>query len=644
LAFSSFSRGAKSDLRFVFLDFEAFFSKDYTLRKLDPASYILDERFDAHCVGFVEGFTDAPELVMAEDIPDLLEGLGTDVAVVTHNALFDACILSWRYGYIPRLLIDTLALSRTLLRRHLRSLALRNVAKFLMLEAPEDEKRAVMKAEGYTVADLVATGMWEQYAHDCLVDTALCRAIFLHLAPLLPPEEFILHDMILRCAVEPAFKADQTLLQQNIEEVQQRKDELFFRAMCAGLRDKSQLMSNQEFATLLSELDVEPPKKISKTTNRLTFAFAKSDPDFLALLEHDDPRVVALVEARLAFKTTIEETRSKRMLDLANLTVPGKGSGWMPIPLKVGAAITHRLGGDWQLNPQNWGRRSLIRKAVLAPPGHKVVTGDSEQIEARMNAWFCGQWDLVRRFASGEDVYAWFASEEIYHCPVTKETEPAKRFVGKTGMLQLGYQSGPQKLKDMVWLQSRATEPEPIVLTFYEADGIVFAYRKRMDRISGMWETLRDMIREMAHLPSTVSIPFGTDDVIRIGFDKVTGPNGLCLYYDELRYDRDANGWTYFYGGVRYKLYGGKWLENIIQFLARIATMQAAIRLRKPLAEYGVRLNHTSHDELIYVVPDRHVDVVKSLIRSEMSLSPKWAPGLPLSCSIGVGQSYGEAK
>jgi hypothetical protein len=631
-------------LRFVFLDFETFFSKDYTLRKLDPASYILDERFASHCVGVAEGFSDAPYLVAAKDIPDLLTELGTDIAVCTHNALFDACILHWRYDYIPTLLVDTLALARTLLRHKLKSLALRNVAKFLLLESPEDEKRAVNKAEGMTVADLTANGMWPQYTKDCLVDTALCRAIFLHLAPQLPPEEFILHDMILRCAVEPAFRADLGLLQQNIEEVQQRKNDLFFRAMCAGLTDKDELMSSVALARLLTELGVTPPRKVSKSSGKFIPAFAKSDPEFLALLDHDDPRVVALVEARLAFKTTIEETRSQRMLNLAQLEFPYDGSGWMPIPLKIGAAITHRLGGDWQLNPQNWGRRSLIRKAVLAPEGHKVVTGDAEQIEARMNAWFCGQWDLIERFANGEDVYAWFASEEIYHCPVDKVSEPSKRFVGKTGILQLGFQSGAQKLKDMVWLQSYATEPEPIVLQWHEADAIVQAYRRRMDRISGTWGDLRELIREMAHLPSTVSIPVGTENVIKVGFQKCTGPNGLCLYYDDLRYDREINGWTYSYNGARYKLYGGKWLENMVQFLARVATMQAAVRLRKPLREYGVRLNHTSHDELIYVVPDKFVDKVALLVKQEMSRTPQWAPRLPLACSIGIGQSYGEAK
>jgi hypothetical protein len=631
----------------VFLDFETLFSKEYTLRKLDPASYILDERFTAHCLGVAEGFSDPPYLVSAEDIPELLKKLsdgGDDVAVCTHNALFDGCILNWRYNYVPKLLVDTLALSRTLLRHKLKSLALRNVAKFLLLESPEDEKRAVNKAEGMTVADLTANGMWPQYTKDCLVDTALCRAVFLHLAPQLPPEEFILHDMVLRCAIQPAFRADLSLLQQNIEQVQERKNELFFKAMCAGLTDVKELMSSVELARLLQSLGVQPPVKISKSSGKFIPAFAKSDAEFLALLDHDDPRVAALVEARLAFKTTIEETRSERMLNLAQLEFPYDGSGWMPIPLKIGAAITHRLGGDWKLNPQNWGRRSLIRKAVLAPEGHKVVTGDAEQIEARMNGWFCGQWDLVERFARGEDVYAWFASEEIYHCPVDKVREPSKRFVGKTGILQLGFQSGPQKLKDMVWLQSYATEPEPIVLTFWEADQIVQAYRRRMDRISGTWGDLRELIREMAHLPSTVSIPVGTEDVIMIGFQKCTGPNGLCLYYDDLRYDRETNGWTYHYNGARYKLYGGKWLENMVQFLARVATMQAAIRLRPLLKPYNVRLNHTSHDELIYVVPDRFVSQVALLVKQEMSRTPQWAPRLPLACSIGIGQSYGEAK
>lgn len=632
--------GPLTDLRFVFLDLETFYSKDYTLRSMDPPSYILDERFRAHCMGVAEGFTEMPRIIDGDLIPDYLEELGTDVALVTHNTLFDACILNWRFDYVPKLLIDTLALCRTLLSHKLKSLALRNVADALGFGI---EKSTIPAALGMTVEDLQANGMWDAYTQECKDDVSLCRKVFLHLAPLLPPEEFILHDMILRCAVEPAFRADASLLRQNLEETQQRKDMLFFRAMCAGLRDKAQLMSNVELAALFIELGVDPPQKISKTTGMLTHAFAKNDPGFLALLEDDDPRVAALAEARLAFKSTIEETRSERMLNIANLVFPNKGSGWMPIPLKVGGAHTHRLSGDWLMNCQNWGRRSIIRKAVIAPPDHKVVVGDAEQIEARMNAWFCGQWDLVQQFERKEDVYSNFARDEIYHCPVDKKSEPSKRFVGKTGILQLGYQSGWQKFDDTVWLLSYQYEPEPIRLGSVKSMEIVEAYRRRFDRISGTWPVAQNFIGEMHRLPPKVYNAFGTNGAIKVGHNHIIGPNGLPMFYHNLRYVQ-GTGWVYDRGTITYKLYGGKFLENIIQFLARIATMQAAIRLRKPLAEFNVRLNHTAHDELAYIVHDRFVDQVKELVNIEMSRQPAWAPGLPLACSIGVGQSYGEAK
>jgi hypothetical protein len=127
---------------------------------------------------------------------------------------------------------------------------------------------------------------------------------------------------------------------------------------------------------------------------------------------------------------------------------------------------------------------------------------------------------------------------------------------------------------------------------------------------------------------------------------RIVGPNGLCLYYDNLKFDFEGwrGEWTYEYNGYTYKIYGGKMLENIIQFLARIAVMQAAVRLKKPLAEYATRLTHSSHDEIVYAVPEKHVTEVTALLRQEMKRPPAWAPTLPLDVDIGVGLSYGDAK
>ena len=128
---------------------------------------------------------------------------------------------------------------------------------------------------------------------------------------------------------------------------------------------------------------------------------------------------------------------------------------------------------------------------------------------------------------------------------------------------------------------------------------------------------------------------------IRFEHGRVVGPSGLCLYYENLRFDGE---WHFDFGGGVHKLYGGKFLENIIQFLSRVDTMQGAVRLKKPLDTYSTRMVHSSHDELVYLVPEQHVEPVKALVKLEMTRVPTWAPGLPLAVDIGVGDTYGEAK
>ena len=54
--------------------------------------------------------------------------------------------------------------------------------------------------------------------------------------------------------------------------------------------------------------------KISRTTGKPTYALAKTDKEFKALEEHEDPRVQAIIAARLGHQTTLEESRSQRFM------------------------------------------------------------------------------------------------------------------------------------------------------------------------------------------------------------------------------------------------------------------------------------------------------------------------------------------
>lgn len=612
------------DLEFWFFDFETFYSNDYTLRSLDPPSYILDPRFEEICLGVARGLTDPPFLIDGPDIPQFLADLPPNVAICSHNALFDAAILSWRHGYVPRLIVDTLAMARTLLAHKLKRLDLGSLATYLGLLKGD----AVAKVKGMTRADIIANGLWDEEVAYCLTDTAICRAIFLHLLPLLPPEELILQDIVARCAVEPCLRLDTDLLHEHLGQEQWRKSNLFMHAMFAGLEDKQQLMSNPQFAELLRQYGVDPPMKMSKTTGLWTYAFARTDPAFLELLDHEDPRVVALVEARLQFKSTIEETRTQRMLNIGTLDFPHHGGTQvMPIPLIAGAAHTHRLGGGWKLNCQNWGRTSPIRRSIKAPPGHKLVVADARQIECRTNAEFCGQTNLLDEFRAGEDVYQNFANDI-----------GVIRFIGKIGVLQLGYQASGARFQQSVWVESFKAGGDPVWLDDIEAERVVQGFRRRYSRINDMWYYLPRLFAVLAGGAPPVEL-----GCLRFEKGRIVGPTGLCLYYDNIRYENGQ--WVFDYGGTTgIKIYGGKMLENIIQFLARCMTMGAAVALKKPLAEYRTRLTHTTHDELVYAVPDAYVDTVKPLIAAEMRRSPKWMPNIPLDTSIGVGDRYGDAK
>ena len=634
-----------SEIQFIFTDFETHYSKEYTLKKLDAPSYILDSRFEAICLGVAEGFENPPYIVDGPNIPAFVQALkyrrdqGAKIALVSHNALFDMCIFSWRYDYVPDLIVDTLAMARTLLQHKLKSCSLAYVADYFGLAKGD----MVHKVIGMTRADIIAQGIWDDEVAYCLSDTDLCRQIFLKLMPELPPDELILHDIIARCAVEPVFHLDMDVLAKNLAAVEANKDRLFAMAAFAGLTDEAQLMSNIQFAELLEALDVDPPVK-KNGKGKTTLAMSKGDPAFLELLDHDDLRVRALMEARLAFKTTLEETRTLRMMNIGELEFyprTGRQTGLMPIPLIVGAAHTHRLGGGWQLNCQNWGRKSPIRQAIKAPPGHQVVTADARQIECRMNAWFCSEDELLERFRRGEDVYSAFA-EVIFGYPINKDDHPKQRFIGKTGELQLGYQAAWKKFQGSVWIQSFDDPDGPVELSETEARNIVNVYRETHDNIKTMWEALP------LWFPILVGdAPAMKFKCISVEKGRVVGPNGLCLYYDNVALNFDGGWlgeWTYDYNDHTYKIYGGKFLENIIQFLARIATMQCAIRLKKPMQELTSRLTHTSHDELVYVVPDGYVDQAKSLLTAEMTRPPDWAPSLPLDVDIGVGLTYGDAK
>ena len=139
-------------------------------------------------------------------------------------------------------------------------------------------------------------------------------------------------DLTLKMFIDPVLEFDVDLLKGHSTNLKEKKKQLLEKV---GV-DKEDLMSNPKFAELLKENGVTPPTKISKTTGKETLAFAKSDTEFMDLQNHANPKIVDLMSARLGFKSTLEETRTDRFIDMA------KRDSKVPISLKYFAAHTGR--------------------------------------------------------------------------------------------------------------------------------------------------------------------------------------------------------------------------------------------------------------------------------------------------------------
>jgi hypothetical protein len=628
------------------LDFETFYSTDYSLRKMSPAEYILDPRFETLGVA-VKRNSERSFWVDGPDVQRFFDEQPEDVMAISHNALFDMCICAWRYGWIPKLMVDTLGLSRSVLQAKLKSLALNSVAQHLGLGA---KTGALANVKGMRLDQIKQhPQLWRDLIDYGLNDNDLCKGIFdeLVINRKFPPMELAVMDAVLRCAVVPQFQINRDKLQQSLAQIKQQKAETLARAALMGDDGgKSSLMSNDKFADLLRDAGVDPPTKISALTGKETYAFAKNDQAFLDLLEHPDPVVQTLVAARLDHKSTIEESRHERFINISNLhwpatkRYPAGYHRFMPMPLRYGGAHTHRLSGDWKLNVQNMGRGSMLRESLEAPDGCVVVAGDESQVEARFVVTLCQQEAVRAQFERGEDVYSLFASE-LFGRTITK-ADKIERFIGKQCILGLGFGLGDEKftrsIPILAWNQMKIKLP----YTREEGKHAVTTYRNLNSNVVASWKALNT---RGIHALSTGDEWWWGPVLFRK--EEILLPNGMSLYYHNLRQQpggRFGMEWVFEYGGKTKRCYGGMLLENIVQALARIITMEAAIRVRQRLAKLGIPLALQVHDELVFVVKKEYEQVTRMVLAHELKVRPKWLPDLPLDCEVGSGPNYGEAK
>jgi DNA polymerase I-like protein with 3'-5' exonuclease and polymerase domains len=425
-------------MNFLTIDFETYYDKDFSLSKLTTEEYVRDDRFEVIGVSVKVGDEPAQWFSGTKgETKDWLDQFEMEkYFVVAHNMMFDGAILAWYFDTHPFALMDTLAMLRAVDGTEVGN----SLAKAAERYGIGKKGTEVVAAMGKRRRDFSTTDL-QQYGEYCKNDVEITYKLFEILRYSFKNKELRLIDLTLRMFTKPALQLNLPLLEQHLIDVVDKKEAL----IAAASADKDSLMSNLKFADMLIDLGVEPPTKISPTTGKLTFAFAKNDDGFKALADHPDLQVQALVAARLGNKSTLEETRTQRFIDIAK-------RGSLPVPLRYYAAHTGRWGGDDKLNLQNLPRGKKgepppkLKCAIVPPEGYVLIDSDSSQIEARVLAWLAGQNDLVNAFESGEDVYRIMAAK-IYRRQIIANVTEEERFVGKTTILGCGYGMGHVKFR-----------------------------------------------------------------------------------------------------------------------------------------------------------------------------------------------------
>ena len=663
----------------VCIDFETYWdSKEYTLSKMTTEEYIRDERFKAFGACLHDYGTDkVVQWYRADELARILSTYDWSVtAVLAHNAQFDVSILEWVYGVHPCFILDSLSMARAL-----RGVEVGNsLAKLADAFGLPAKGQAVYSTNGVRQ---LSREMEKELAEYCKHDVYLCEAIFKRLVHNYPAKELRLIDMTLKMYTRPVLQLDQAMLTNALHEEKEKRESLLEKL---GI-EEADLASNPKFAAVLETLGVPAPRKVSKTTGKQTLALAKNDALFQALLNGEREDVASLCEARLRVKSTTERTRAQRFLDISR-------RGTLPVPLSYYGAATGRWTASKgsAINMQNLKRGSFLRKAIMAPVGHQLVVGDLSQIEPRVLAWLSDYEDMLDIFRSGGDPYAAFGAQMFNIPGLSKESHPDLRQSAKSALLGCGYGLGwasfasqllvgflgaPPVRYDKSFAKKLGVTPDyvnrfiewednmdkmaeiPHICTEAEllihcvaAKKIIDIYRSTAYPVVGFWQLCEGLIESALHGGKE----YTHKGCLTFKKGEIVLPSGMSLLYPNLRREaelnpetgkpkRDRHGnvitnWVYGEEGVKpTKIYAGKITNNVTQGVARCVMTDGMLRTAKRYFVAG-----TVHDEQIAVVPDDEVEDAKTWVLAQMTMEPKYLPGIPLAADGGAHRRYGLAK
>ena len=261
----------------------------------------------------------------------------------------------------------------------------------------------------------------------------------------------------------------------------------------------------------------------------------------------------------------------------------------------------------------------LIRTAFIPKEGCKFIVSDFSAIEARVLAWLAGEGWRMTAFKNEEDIYCQSASQ-MFGVPVEKHGVNGNlRQKGKIAELACGYQGSVGALKAMGGFEMGLDEEE--------LQSIVDSWRESNPNIVRLWWDIDRIVKRVIKSHGRERYKNLTFSYEK-GFLFIELPSTRRLAYVKPRIGMNRFGGesiTYEFTGLgnkweRQESYGGKFVENIVQAIARDLLADAI----KRLDARGFEIVMHVHDEVVIESDKASVEEINTI----MSQVPKWAKDL----------------
>ena len=603
------------------IDFETYYDRDYSLKKMDAWSYVHHPKFDAYLMSIYSA--DFQWVGHPKDFQcwEKLEG----ALLLAHNAAFDSLVFKrlQEQKIIPPIQPAAWRCTASMAVYFQAPRNLKGACKQLLGIEVDKTQRA--KACGQTTGDLFEDDAMIDYA---LEDARLSYLLWEKFNHLWPNDEKELASLTFEWG-QAGIGVDFQTLEKCIQTLEkQRFDAVQLLPWVDDFTEDTPL-SHRQLALECRKAGIPAPASLamdSPLCEAWEIKYGEEYPWVNAMRIFR--RTNMLLSRFYTVRSRAVPVSQASRLPCLPEPAPSSDSkhrktaaGRFPYGMKYFGAVPGRWSGDSGFNVQNMPRGEMfgadLRKCFQPSEGCVFVIADLSQIEPRILAWLIDDVAFLNLVRDGVDIYEAHARSTMGHTDPTplKETDSKMRSLAKARVLGLGYGCGPKKFVSV------AKNLGGIEISFAEAKQIVADFRSKNPRISRLWNRLDRDFKRSASGDYSIELPSGRH----------------LKYFNVHKTDRGYFAARTVRGGRVRSLYGGLLCENLVQATARDLFAKHLLQIHRS----GIgRIVFHVHDEVIVEVPREQAEEAKNQILEIMRTTPDWLSGCPVDAEAGIFNHY----